>query len=180
MFKLIIGLGNPGKEYVNSRHNVGYRLVESLSKSGWKDFQKLGLIVNKDSLMLAKPTTYMNTSGKFVLALSQFYKIPPSEILICFDDVALPLGKIRLRTKGQSGGQKGMQSIIEHLGTTSIPRLRIGTGPKSEGVTLTNYVLGSFSNEEEKILSNTLKSSSLAIQTIIDQGLAKAMNQFNK
>ena len=179
--RLVVGLGNPGARYARTRHNAGFRLVESLAAqdSIWKDFRGLGLYAREGSLILAQPLTYMNESGKFVQAFGNFYKIKPPEILVCFDDVALPLGRLRLKASGSAGGQKGMQSIIESLGTQDIPRLRLGIGPQPPGLDSTHYVLSSFTAAEEKILSEVFESGSQAVRLAAQEGLAAAMNRFN-
>jgi len=177
--RLVVGLGNPGARYARTRHNVGFRLLDSMAGEGWRDFRGLGRIRREEELILAKPATYMNESGSFVAALSGFHRIPPAETLDCFDDVALPLGRLRLRAGGSSGGQKGMQSVIEALGTLEIPRLRIGIGPQPQGWDSTDFVLSPFAPQEERLLAEVLAEAREAVLLAAREGLAAAMNRFN-
>ena len=180
--RLVVGLGNPGPRYARTRHNAGFRLVERLAGDDavWKDFEGLGRWARRDALMLAEPMTFMNESGRFVGALARFHKIPPAQTLVCFDDVALPLGRLRLRPSGSSGGQKGMQDIIERLGTPDIPRLRLGVGPQPPGMDSADYVLGRFTAEQEKQFEEVLGGACEAVLLAADEGLEAAMNRFNK
>ena len=183
---LLAGLGNPGPEYERTRHNAGFRIVDAAARkwgTEWKPWQKLGVygkvsVAGKDVFLL-KPYTYMNLSGQAVSSLARFYKIPPQQVVVCFDDVSLAVGKLRLRGSGSAGGQKGMKSIIEQLGTDNIVRLRCGIGPKPEKFDLANFVLGKFSQSEEKLLEPTLARAVLALETYFKDGLEKAMNGFN-
>ena len=186
MAYLLVGLGNPGAEYERTRHNAGFRVVEAAGRkwgADWKDWQKLGayakVSVCGQEVFLLKPFTYMNESGRAVSSLARFYKIPPQNCFICFDDVSLEVGKIRLRPSGSAGGQKGMKSVMEQLGTQDIPRLRLGIGPKPEKFDLVNFVLGRFSKEEETTLSSTLPRAVDALECYLIHGIEKAMNQFN-
>jgi len=183
---LLVGLGNPGPEYERTRHNVGFRMVDAAgSKWGvqWQPWQKLGVYgkvsVAGNDIFLLKPHTYMNLSGQAVSSLAQFYKITPERVIVCFDDVSLDVGKLRLRGSGSAGGQKGMKNIIEQLGTDQIARLRCGIGPKPEKFDLVNFVLGKFSREEEKLLEPTLERAVCALECYFKNGLERAMNQFN-
>jgi len=179
--RLVVGLGNPGSRYAKTRHNIGFRLMESLAgdSGAWKDFHGQGLYTRRNELILAQPLTFMNESGRFVESLSRFFKILPADMLVCFDDVALALGRLRLKASGSSGGQKGMQSIIEHLATQGIPRLRIGIGPQPAGRDSADFVLERFSAAEEKLLPEVLEAASAAVATLADEGLEAAMNRFN-
>ena len=186
MAYLLVGLGNPGAEYERTRHNVGFRVVDAAGQkwgADWKAWQKLGVYakvsVCGQEVFLLKPFTYMNESGLAASSLARFYKIPPQNCLICFDDVSLEVGKIRLRPSGSAGGQKGMKSVIEQLGTQDIPRLRLGIGPKPEKFDLVNFVLGRFSRDEEATLSPTLSRAVDALECYLAHGIEKAMNQFN-
>ena len=183
---LIAGLGNPGAQYEKTRHNAGCRVVDALAQQTGADFQswqntgvyaKVG--IGGQDVLLAKPMTYMNLSGQLVSGLARFYKIPPSNILICFDDMSLKLGDIRLRPSGSAGGQKGMKHIIEQLGTDKIARLRVGIGPKPEYFDAADFVLGKFSKEEEPTLQTAITKATQAIEVYLQDGLEKAMNQFN-
>lgn len=179
--RLIVGLGNPGERYARTRHNIGWRLLDFMAgaHAAWKDFQNLGQFMRQARLLLGRPATYMNESGRFVGALSRFYKIFPGELLVCFDDVSLPLGRLRLRAGGSSGGHKGMESIIACLGTTDIPRLRIGIGPQTPGMDSAAYVLARFTAAEEERLSVVIGDASKAVHTAVAQGLQTAMNRYN-
>jgi PTH1 family peptidyl-tRNA hydrolase len=178
--RLVAGLGNPGTRYAHTRHNVGFRLVDLLAGDApWKDFEGLGHVCRQGELWLAKPMTYMNDSGSFVGALSRWRKIPPSQILVCFDDVALPLGRLRLRIKGSGGGQKGMESTLQHLGTKDVPRLRIGIGPQPPGLDSAIFVLSRFTPDEEQTLAAVLDDAAAAVSVAVESGLEAAMNRFN-
>ncbi len=183
---LLAGLGNPGPEYERTRHNVGFRVVETAGQKWgvqWQPWQKLGVYgkanVAGHDVFLLKPHTYMNLSGQAVSGLARFYKIPPQRVLVCFDDISLPVGKLRLRGSGSAGGQKGMKSIIEQLGTDKIARLRLGIGPKPEKFDLANFVLGKFTRDEETVLSPALERAVSALECYFENGLEKAMTGFN-
>ncbi len=183
---LIAGLGNPGRQYSENRHNVGFMLVSRLADRLGVSFSRLeskALVtkaVHKEfRLVLAKPQTYMNLSGQAVSALLRFYKVPLENLLIAYDDVDLPLGTIRLRPGGSSGGQKGMGSIIEHLGTQEFPRLRIGIGRPPGRMDAAAYVLQDFSRGEIQILDEVLERGVQAVLTFVTDGLNTAMNQYN-
>lgn len=178
--RLAVGLGNPGPRYARTRHNVGFRLVDRLAGgAAWRDFRGLGQVCRALTLLLAKPMTFMNDSGRFVGALARFHKIPPSRILVCFDDVALPLGRLRLRSRGSSGGQKGMESIIASLGTEAVPRLRIGIGPQTPGLDSAAFVLSRFRTDEEEALETVIEEACAAVSVAAEAGLETAMNRFN-
>lgn len=176
----MVGLGNPGSRYARTRHNVGFRLLDhAAGESGWKDFQGLGLTARVEGLILSKPQTFMNESGRLVAALSRYHKITPAEMLICFDDVALPLGRLRLRAAGSSGGQKGMESILESLSAPALPRLRIGIGPQPPGRDSADFVLSRFTASEEAGLPAVLERAWEAVLVVSKEGLEAAMNRFN-
>jgi PTH1 family peptidyl-tRNA hydrolase len=181
-FRLIVGLGNPGREYRDTRHNIGFMIVDRLaelaraefrSEKGWKSE-----VANAADVLFCKPQTYMNRSGEAVRAIGQFFKIAPEQTLIIADDMALPLGKLRLRPSGSSGGQKGLQSVIEHLGTQSVPRLRVGIGSASPGDAV-NHVLGKFASSEKSLLEDTLIRAVQAVECAQTRGLQAAMNAYN-
>ena len=183
---LLAGLGNPGAEYAHTRHNAGFRVLDAAAArwgAEWKPWQKLGeyakVSVGGTEVFLLKPLTYMNESGRAVSSLARFYKITPQNCVICFDEVALPVGQLRLRKSGSAGGQKGMKSVIEQLGTQDIPRLRLGIGPKPDKFDLVNFVLGKFSREEEDLLTPTLTRAVDALETCLTQGIEKAMGEIN-
>lgn len=183
---LIAGLGNPGAQYQKTRHNAGFKVVEALAQQVGADFQSwqnLGeyakVSVGGVEVLLAKPGTYMNLSGQLVSALARFYKIAPKNILICFDDMSLPVGTIRLRASGSAGGQKGMKHIIEQLGTDKIARLRVGIGPKPDYMDASDFVLGKFCSNEIPALQNAIEKATQALVVYLQEGLDKAMNLFN-
>ena len=183
---LLAGLGNPGNEYARTRHNAGFRIVDAAAEkwgASWKPWQKLGeyakVCVGGTDVYLLKPLTYMNESGRAVSSLARFYKIAPQNCVICFDEVALPVGQLRLRKSGSAGGQKGMKSVIEQLGTQDIVRLRVGIGPKPEKIDLVNFVLGKFSAADEEILKPTVERAVGALETLLSQGIERAMGQIN-
>lgn len=185
---LIVGLGNPGREYARTRHNAGFMLVERLAEKwrvGWGDERKFSARVAKvgrggRKLILSEPQTYMNASGEAVGKLAEFYKVPPKQILVLVDDADLPLGQIRMRGKGSSGGHHGIESIAHHLGTKDFPRLKIGIGRSESNVReITNYVLGQFDSVENELLDKVLKRASDQVESWLDEGIEKAMTKFN-
>lgn len=181
--RLVIGLGNPGAEYSRTRHNIGFNVVDSLAAEWGLTWQHSkswqALWAKGEKAILVKPTSYMNRSGEALLAVAGFYKIEPAEILVVLDDMALELGRLRLRTEGGTGGHNGLESIIVHLGTEAIPRLRLGIGAApSEGAT--DYVLGRFFDEELPVVEKTLARAADAVKCAIDKGVLSAMNLFNK
>lgn len=183
---LVVGLGNPGREYKESRHNIGFMFADRLAARLEITFSRLeskALIAKgqyrERRLILAKPQTYMNLSGQAVSSLVRFYKVPLENLLVCYDDVDLPLGTIRLRPDGSSAGQKGMASIIERLGTDQYPRLRLGIGRPPGRMEAADYVLQDFSRQEQEELSMVLARAVDAALVYVTQGLDTAMNQFN-
>ena len=183
---LIVGLGNPGKQYAVNRHNVGFMVLSRLAEKLGESFSRMesrALVAKVNyqgtRLVLAKPQTYMNGSGSAVRSLLRFYKIPPQQLLVVYDDVDLPLETLRLRAEGGSGGQKGMQSIIEQLGSESFPRLRVGIGRPPGRMEAADYVLQDFSRSEQEFIDLTLSRAVDAILTFITDGLEKAMNLYN-
>ena len=184
---LIVGLGNPGREYERTRHNCGFRAVELLADTlGCKidkaKFQGLYGQVNYGSkkLLLLKPQTYMNLSGRSVLQLSAYFHIPPQNSIVLFDDISLEPGRLRIRADGSAGGHNGIKSIIQELGSQSFPRVKIGVGSKpNPEYDLADWVLSTFSAQEEKALAVSLKNAADATLAIIDQGVPEAANRFN-
>lgn len=183
---LIAGLGNPGAEYRNSRHNVGFMVMDHLAARLGARFSRVeskALVSKIDfeetRLVLAKPHTYMNLSGQSVGALVRYYRVSIGHILVAYDDVDLPIGTLRLRPGGGSAGQKGMVSIIEKLGTQDFPRLRIGIGRPPGRMEAASYVLQSFSQIEKPIIEEALEKSVDAILTFIRDGLDAAMTHYN-
>jgi PTH1 family peptidyl-tRNA hydrolase len=184
---LIVGLGNPGRKYARNRHNVGFMVVDRLAIHLGVKFTRMEFkaLVAKETyqgkrLILAKPQTFMNDSGKAAGALLNFYKLAHENLLVVYDDVDLPLGVLRLRPAGGSAGQKGMRSIIERLGVETFPRLRVGIGRPPGRMEAADYVLQDFSKAETEILGQLLDFAVEATLTAITQGIDKAMNQFNR
>lgn len=183
---LIIGLGNPGREYKDNRHNIGFMLIDRLAvridARGIK-LQSKAIVTSgfyeERKLILAKPQTYMNLSGQSVQGLLHFYKIPSENLMVAHDDLDLPLGTIRIRPGGGAGGQRGMASTIERLGTKDFPRLRLGIGRPPGRMAPADYVLQNFSRAEMLIVSETLDRAADAVLTFITEGLNAAMNRFN-
>jgi peptidyl-tRNA hydrolase, PTH1 family len=180
--RLVAGLGNPGPEYAATRHNVGFIVVDRLAAelgAAWQKSSKWEAFTAKlENVLLMKPMSYMNRSGWPVRAVADFYKIEPRQILVVLDDLALPLGRIRLRTEGGTGGHNGMESILMQFGTEEIARLRIGIGSAPpEGAT--DYVLGHFFDEEKPVVRQAIDDAVEAIKCAIDKGVVSAMNRFN-
>ncbi len=183
---LIVGLGNPGKKYAQTRHNVGFHIVDRLAASAGFTFdgQKHQAVLARGKLgdvpvMLAKPQTFMNLSGKAVAPLARFYKIPPERILVIVDDLDLPTARLRLRKFGGAGGHKGMRSIIDLLGTRDFPRMRVGIGRPPGQMPVEAYVLQKFSPAEWDEMTITYKRAVDAIRTVVAEGVEMAMNKFN-
>ena len=183
---LVAGFGNPGREYRNTRHNVGFKLIDSLLLEFGARLSKMqfkamtGIVDRKNTrLILAKPQTFMNLSGQSVASLVRFYKIPLEKVLVAHDDIDLPLGSIRIRPGGGSGGQKGLASTIEKLGTQEFPRMRIGIGRPSGTQEAAGYVLQEFSRSDEKVLTEVLATAVDAVKVFMDEGLEIAMTRFN-
>jgi peptidyl-tRNA hydrolase, PTH1 family len=180
--RLVVGLGNPGSEYERTRHNVGFRLVDRLvgeADLSWKDFKGLGVAAKWGDVWVAKPMTYMNESGQFVKTFAGYNNIPLPEILVVYDEISLPLSRIRLRKKGSAGGQKGMLSIIRHLGTEEVSRLRVGIGPQPEKMDSADFVLSRFRSAEEADLEKGMSDAEKAVCAVRDEGMDAAMNRFN-
>ena len=184
---LIVGLGNPGAKYAQTRHNIGFQLVERLAekwRAVWnaeKKFQaSVARVARNDSqVILARPQTFMNASGEAVQALAGFYRVPPGKILVAVDDADLPLGGIRLRASGSSGGHHGLESIEQHLGTREFARLRIGIGRKDSVRQITNHVLGKFEASEQELLDKVLSRAAGQVDCWLAEGLPKAMSLYN-
>jgi peptidyl-tRNA hydrolase, PTH1 family len=181
--RLIAGLGNPGPEYATTRHNIGFMVVDQVaaqSGSTWERSTKWDASWTKcGPVLLVKPMSFMNRSGYPLFGIAQFYKIEPQEILVVLDDLALPLGRLRLRARGGSGGHNGLESIIMQFGTEEIARMRIGIGeaPREGSV---DYVLSRFFEEEKPVVRSTIDRAVEAVKYAIDNGLVSAMNTFNK
>lgn len=184
---LIVGLGNPGKEYERTRHNAGFRAIDILAdKLGCRidkgKFQGLygQTVYGGKKLYLLKPQTYMNLSGRSVLQLSAYFNIPPQRIIVLFDDISLAPGRLRIRADGSAGGHNGIKSIIAEVGSQSFPRVKIGVGSKpNPEFDLADWVLSSFSAKEEKDLQFALNNAADAALSVIDHGVMESANRFN-
>jgi peptidyl-tRNA hydrolase, PTH1 family len=176
--KMIVGLGNPGREYERTRHNVGFMVLDALAAQWGFDFSKQAkwkaLVSSHGGRHFIKPQTYMNLSGQAVQSAGSFFKVRPAEMLVVVDDVSLPLGKLRLRPGGSAGGQNGMKSLIQCLGTDQFPRLKIGIGG-ADLQSLSGHVLGNFSPEERVVIDPALAAARHMVQVALEQGLAAAM-----
>lgn len=184
--KLVVGLGNPGRRYEGSRHNLGYAVLAELARrlqpgsAKAKFFGELiETIVDGQKLLLLSPTTYMNRSGTSVLAVRDFYGLANEDMLVICDDLSLPPGKLRLRANGSSGGQKGLEDIIRRLGTDEIPRLRLGIGPSPPGWEAADYVLARFPSEELPEIEVAVGKAADAVLMWIHEGLPACMNRYN-
>lgn len=184
---LIVGLGNPGREYEKTRHNCGFRAVDLLAENLGCKIDKLkfqGLYAqanyNGTKVFLLKPQTYMNLSGRSVLQLSAYFNIPPQRIIVMFDDISLEPGRLRIRPNGSAGGHNGIKSIIQEVGSQEFPRVKIGVGAKpNPNYDLADWVLSTFSANEEKALAVALDNAAKAALAIIDHGVPEAANRFN-
>ena len=184
---LVVGLGNPGARYESTRHNMGFLALDRLAEreklrfnklrfKAWTAESKLG----EDKVLVMKPQTYMNLSGESVGAAARFYKIPADHILVVSDDIALPVGKLRLRAAGSAGGHNGLKNIIRHLGSDRFPRIKVGVGmPQNAEYDIADWVTGMPMGEEQKILLDALDRAAQAIPAVITLGMDKAMNRFN-
>lgn len=182
--RLIVGLGNPGPEYDGTRHNVGFDLVDRLAKERGLKWERNSKFKAKTAGspadgVLAKPLTFMNLSGNAAARLARFYKLKPEQILVVYDDVDLPIGRIRFRANGSAGGHNGIKSIIEYLGTNEFPRLKIGIGASGEEG-MVGHVLGRFSEEEREELEKVLAIAADGVNCALSSGLDAAMNEFNR
>ena len=181
---LVVGLGNPGRKYEHTRHNVGFDVVDILSqkydiplrKSRCKAITGEGVIAGQ-KVALALPQTYMNLSGEAVGEAARFYKIPADHVIVISDDIALPLGKIRVRGSGSAGGHNGLKNIIAHLGTDKFPRVKVGVGAPEHDIV--DWVIGSFSAQERKVIDGLLDRVIDAAECIISRGVTEAQNKFN-
>jgi PTH1 family peptidyl-tRNA hydrolase len=185
---LIVGLGNPGAKYVRTRHNVGFRLVEELAgrwRAAWKLEKKFQASVvtaerNGRTVLLGRPQTFMNASGEAVGALTAFYRVPLNRLLVAVDDADLPLGELRLRVRGSSGGHHGLESIEQHVGSREFARLRIGIGRTADGRReITGHVLAPFETAESALVEQVLTAAAAQAECWLDNGIEMAMNRFN-
>ena len=184
---LVVGLGNPGDKYENTRHNVGFLTVDRIADALRVPVQKLNhrALTNTVELggakvLLMKPVTYMNLSGEAVGEAARFYKISPDHVLVISDDVSLPIGKLRIRKGGSAGGHNGLKSIIQHLGTDQFPRVKIGVGEKPHpDYDMADWVLSKFAGEDLKTITAAIDRAAKAVECLIKEGPDKAMNRFN-
>ena len=184
--KLVVGLGNPGSQYRETRHNVGFLVVDELARrwrvEQWRDqFQALAAKTAGDGgpVLMAKPMTFMNLSGQAVAGLAGFYKIEPADVFVVTDDVALPLGRLRARREGSDGGHNGLRSVIEALGTQAFPRLRVGVGRGDGERDVVDHVLGRFAADERDTVSAAVLRAADATEMFLRDGIERVMNAFN-
>jgi PTH1 family peptidyl-tRNA hydrolase len=187
--RLLVGLGNPGRDYSGTRHNVGFMILDRIADAAGARFRAnkkwQAEVTTAGDLLLCKPQTYMNLSGESVGAIARFHKIEPASVLVVLDDMALPLGRLRIRERGSAGGHNGLQSILDHLGTQSVPRLRVGIGSPpartDHGPTgdARDHVLGRFAVDESPLVEQALDRAVQAVQFARDHDMRSAMNQFN-
>ena len=183
---LLVCLGNPGKEYANTRHNIGFLAADALEKRTGVKFNKLKyraltgeVTLGGQRVLVVKPQTYMNLSGEAVKLAGGFYKIPPERILVLYDDVSLPLGKLRIRASGSAGGHNGIKNIIAHLGTDAFPRIKVGVGAPQREDGLVDWVIGSFTASERKVVDAAIDKALDAAECVIEKGVSEAQNRFN-
>ena len=181
---LIVGLGNPGKEYEDTRHNIGFKVVDNIAKEYNIEINRQKFkgtygegFIGGEKVILLKPTTFMNLSGESVKAVVDFYNLDNDDILVIYDDISLDVGSLRIREKGSAGGHNGIKSIIAHLGRDVFSRIKVGVG--QPGGDLIKYVLGKFSKEEVAVLSESIDAATKATAEIIKSDVKTAMNQFN-
>lgn len=184
--KLIVGLGNPGREYVNTRHNAGFFVIEKLAYTLGADISEKkykGLYtkvrIEDERVILLEPQTYMNRSGESVRAFMDYFKIEPSDVYVIYDDINLEPGNLRIRLKGSAGGHNGIKSLIEHMGTSDFPRIKIGVGEKPQKMDLADYVLGRFSEGDRKLLEEAADNAIEGLKLMINGRNDAAMNMYN-
>ena len=184
---LIVGLGNPTREYDRTRHNVGFDTLDvlaeelntSIGENKFKGCCAKG-VIGGEKVILLKPQTFMNLSGESVRAAADFYKIDPEHIIVIYDDISLEVGQLRIRSKGSAGGHNGIKNIIAHLGTQEFPRIKVGVGAKPPRMDLADYVLGRFHGEEKAIMEDARKRAAKAAVMMMNEGLQAAMNEYNR
>ncbi len=183
---VIIGLGNPGKKYEKTRHNVGFRVIDRLSKDWGVSVKKVQFqsLVGEtfyagEKVVLIKPQTYMNESGRAVVELQRYYQVPPENLIVIYDDIDFEVGVLKVRKRGSAGSHNGMKSVIFQLQTDVFPRVRIGIGKQPSYMDLANYVLSGFTTKEEKTLDEVLKAACDAVETIVEKDVEQSMNQTN-
>ena len=186
IMKMIVGLGNPGMKYAGSRHNLGFSVAAELADRHNIRINTVRLkglcgsgVIAGQKVLLVQPQTYMNNSGECVKPLADYYRVPPEDVLVIYDDIALDVGRIRIRAKGSAGGHNGMKSLIRYLGSEEFPRIRVGVGAKPPQMDLADYVLGHFPKEELPVIREAVQRAADAAELWISQGVETAMNRFN-
>ncbi len=185
---LVVGLGNPGDQYDNTRHNVGFAVTDELARRGGFSIQRLkhkaltqSAVIGGQGVLVMKPVTYMNLSGEAVADAARFYKVAPDHVLVISDDVDLPVGKLRLRKSGSAGGHNGLKNIIQHLGTDQFPRLKVGVGGKPHpDYDMASWVLGKLQGQDKAVMDQAVERAADAVECLLEQGLERAMNRFNQ
>lgn len=184
--KLVVGLGNPGKQYAMTKHNIGFMVIDAITDNvphtPWKEEQNAevcSITVDGEKVLLVKPQTFMNASGESVGPLMRYYKISPSDVYCIYDDMDLPVGKLRIRPNGSSGGHNGIKSLISHMGTEDFPRFRVGIGRPLPQWSVIDHVLSPFSDEVQDKVDKGIKDTVKAVLGTLEVGLDKGMNQFN-
>lgn len=184
--KIVVGLGNPGNQYKETRHNIGFQVVDELARrwsvAAWKRRYEAEVSEHRaiGPVLLVKPQTYMNLSGSSVREAAKFYKTPPEDIIVIHDDLDLPSGRLRIRERGGSGGHRGIESILAQLGSDEFVRVRFGVGRPPEGWESADYVLGRFAAEEQALIREAVGKAADAVEAILKEGTAAAMNRFNR
>jgi len=186
--KLVVGLGNPGKEHARNRHNIGFMVVEELARrqsAGWKKMfwfpaRQATCRMGEQNVRLLEPTTFMNRSGKAVWGAMRKWRIAPEDVVVIYDDVDLDFGDIRVRSKGSGGTHNGMKSVLEWLQTKGFPRVRVGIGPKPADEDIIEFVLGDFSGQEHLKLEKVVERAADAVESIFSVGTERTMNEFNR
>ena len=183
---VVVGLGNPGKDYTNTRHNVGFNTIDVIAKRNNIDLNKIKFksvygegFIGREKVILVKPQTYMNNSGITVRELTQFYKLPIENIIVIVDDIDIGFADLRIKSKGSAGSHNGLKSIIYHLQEDKFPRVKIGIGKKHPEQDLADFVLSRFSKEETPDIENSISNAAEAVETMIAEGTEAAMNKFN-
>ena len=183
---LIVGLGNPGKQYDMTRHNIGFHTIDYIADKYGAKLTKLKFkavygeaTISGEKVYLVKPQTYMNLSGESVREAADFYKVDPEHIIVIYDDISLDVGQLRIRKKGSAGGHNGIKNIIAHLGTQEFPRIKVGVGDKPPRMDLADYVLSRFSKEDREKMEQAFKDAAEAVEVMIAEGPDAAMNRFN-
>ena len=184
--KIIAGLGNPGREYAMTKHNVGFLMIDTLADhlgaTEWRD--KFDALIAKtrigtEPVLLVKPQTYMNDSGRAIAPIMHFYKLPAEDLIVAHDDMDIPAGTIRIRKKGSSGGHNGIKSLIAHLGSENFPRVRLGVGRPLPGWSVVNHVLAPFPQEDKTAVDEAIKYLIPAVECIVNDSVDMAMNKYN-